>query len=111
LSGIPIGIKCDDKGHVYAGCSDGIEIWNTGGMLQAVVEIPGECGIIHVRHRFVLLPSANDWIGGVTNFCFGRCSDNKKEIFVCAEQRLWHLQFGDEEEAQFQTDRTGWMEW
>lgn len=43
VSGIPIGIKCDDKGHVYAGCSDGIEVWNSGGMLQAAVEIPGEC--------------------------------------------------------------------
>lgn len=46
VSGIPIGIKCDDKSHVYAGCSDGIEVWNSGGMLQAVIEIPGAllCG-------------------------------------------------------------------
>lgn len=42
VSGVPIGIKCDDKGHVYAGCSDGIEVWNSGGLLQAVIEIPGK---------------------------------------------------------------------
>lgn len=111
VSGIPIGIKCDDTGHVYAGCSDGIEIWNAGGMLQAVVEIPGECELFHLQHRVVVLRSAHDCIGGATNFCFGKCSDSRKEIFICAEQRLWHLQFGDEEEAQFQTNGTGWKEW
>ncbi|CAN8102890.1 unnamed protein product [Discula destructiva] len=88
VSGIPIGIKCDDKGHVYAGCSDGIEIWNESGMLMAVVEIPG----------------------GVTNFSFGNCSATKKEMFVCAEQRLWRLQFG-EDESQLHMDRSGWLDW
>ncbi|KAG6366463.1 hypothetical protein INS49_000640 [Diaporthe citri] len=39
-TGIPASIKCDPNGFVYAGCSGGIEIWNSGGMLQAVVEIP-----------------------------------------------------------------------
>lgn len=41
VGGVPIGVKCDDKGFVYAGCADGIEIWNAGGTLQAVIEIPG----------------------------------------------------------------------
>lgn len=40
-SGVPVGIKCDEKGHVYAGCADGIEVWAPGGVLQAVIEIPG----------------------------------------------------------------------
>lgn len=47
ISGVPIGIKCDDRGHVYAGCSDGIEIWNSGGLLQAVIEIPGNYGLLY----------------------------------------------------------------
>lgn len=41
-TGVAASIKCDQNGFVYAGCSGGIEIWNSGGMLQAVVEIPGE---------------------------------------------------------------------
>lgn len=41
-TGIAASIKCDQNGFVYAGCSGGIEIWNSGGMLQAIVEIPGE---------------------------------------------------------------------
>lgn len=50
LSGFPIGVKCDDRGHVYAGCSDGIEVWNAGGMLQAVIEIPGEYGMLRSHY-------------------------------------------------------------
>lgn len=42
ISGAPTGVKCDDSGRVYVGCADGVEIWNSGGTLQAVVEIPGE---------------------------------------------------------------------
>lgn len=42
LRGIPMGIKCDTNGYVYAGCADGLEIWSPGGTLQAVVEVPGE---------------------------------------------------------------------
>jgi hypothetical protein len=45
-TGIPASVKCDQNGFVYAGCSGGIEIWNSGGMLQAVVEIPGESNAI-----------------------------------------------------------------
>lgn len=40
--GTPASIKCDENGFVYAGCSGGIEVWNSGGMLQVVIEIPGE---------------------------------------------------------------------
>ncbi|ROW05843.1 hypothetical protein VMCG_05310 [Cytospora schulzeri] len=40
IKGVPVGVKCDERGYVYAGCGDGIEIWNAGGMLQAVIEIP-----------------------------------------------------------------------
>lgn len=43
--------------------------------------------------------------GGVTNFCFGRSG----EMFVCAEQRLWRLQFGHGDETQLEMDRPGWL--
>ena len=45
-TGISASVKCDQNGFVYAGCSGGIEVWNSGGMLQAVVEIPGESNAI-----------------------------------------------------------------
>lgn len=45
VTGVPVSVKCEEEGLVYAGCGDGIEIWDAGGTLQAVVEIPG-------RHSF-----------------------------------------------------------
>lgn len=41
---------------------------------------------------------ADDFTGGVTDFCFGRYDETRKEMFICAEQRLWRLQFGGDGE-------------
>jgi gluconolactonase len=65
-AGIPDGIKCDVYGNVYAGCGDGVEVWNDGGILIGKILVPG----------------------GVANFCFGR----EGEMFLCAETRLWRVQ-------------------
>ncbi|ANB15133.1 hypothetical protein AWJ20_2755 [Sugiyamaella lignohabitans] len=46
--GAPDGIKCDTKGNVYAGCIDGIHVWNCDGVLIGKILIKG----------------------GVANFCF-----------------------------------------
>jgi gluconolactonase len=64
--GSPDGIKCDIYGNVYAGCGDGVEVWNSGGFLIGRILVPG----------------------GVSNFCFGEAG----EMFLCAEQNLWRLQ-------------------
>ncbi|KAF7543401.1 hypothetical protein G7Z17_g10768 [Cylindrodendrum hubeiense] len=32
-AGIPDGIHCDSKGNVYAGCADGVHVWNPSGKL------------------------------------------------------------------------------
>lgn len=32
-SGVPDGVHCDSKGNVYAGCGDGIHVWNPSGTL------------------------------------------------------------------------------
>lgn len=63
LRGTPLGIRCDAAGNVYAGCADGVEVWNSGGVLLGVIEVPG----------------------GVSSFCFSR----KGEMFLCSEQQLW----------------------
>ncbi|KAK3352696.1 D-lactonohydrolase-like protein-like protein [Lasiosphaeria hispida] len=65
LSSIPMGIVCDDAGNVYTGCADGIEIWNAGGSILGVIEVPG----------------------GVASLSFGKDG----ELFVCSEQRLWRV--------------------
>ena len=31
--GFPDGIHCDSKGYVYAGCGDGVHVWNPAGQL------------------------------------------------------------------------------
>lgn len=66
VNGFPDGIKCDIYGNVYAGCGDGVEVWNDGGTLIGRILVPG----------------------GVANFCFGRDG----EMFICAEVKLWRLQ-------------------
>ncbi|KAL1888834.1 hypothetical protein Sste5346_009312 [Sporothrix stenoceras] len=68
LRGTPLGIRCDAAGNVYAGCADGVEVWNEGGVLLGVIEVPG----------------------GVSSFCLSRDG----EMFLCSEQQLWwvHLQ-------------------
>lgn len=70
--GAPDGIKCDTRGNVYAGCGDGVEVWNSGGCLLGRFVVPGNAG--------------------VANFCFGRGG----EMFLCSEQRLWRLQLARE---------------
>ncbi|KAK7967099.1 uncharacterized protein PG986_001376 [Apiospora aurea] len=32
-SGVPDGVHCDVKGNVYAGCGDGVHVWNPSGKL------------------------------------------------------------------------------
>jgi len=64
--GTPNGIKCDLHGNVYAGCGDGVEVWNPCGMHIGTILVPN----------------------GVANFCFGK----EGEIFICAEQNLWRVQ-------------------
>lgn len=58
-------------------------------------------------NRSIVLRNTDGNLGGATNFCFGHCSATKKEMFVCAEQRLWRLQFGEDGESQLQMDREG----
>ena len=41
LRGIPMGVKCDGEGNVYAGCADGVEVWSPGGTLLGVIEVQG----------------------------------------------------------------------
>lgn len=64
-SGVPDGIKCDDKGNVYSGCRDGINVWSPGGVLLGKILIPG----------------------GVSNFCFCGAGD----IMALNETRLWRI--------------------
>ncbi|GIK06744.1 hypothetical protein Aspvir_002394 [Aspergillus viridinutans] len=62
---VPDGIKCDTRGNVYAGCADGIEVWNPSGVLIGTIRIPG----------------------GVANFCFGE----NGVIYACNETRLLRI--------------------
>jgi gluconolactonase len=42
LTRSPAGIVCDSLGNVYIGCADGVEIFNAGGGILGVIEVPGE---------------------------------------------------------------------
>jgi len=68
-TGFPDGIKCDVHGNVYAGCGDGVNVWNSGGTLIGKILIEG----------------------GVANFCFGR----NGELWCFGEKKLWRVQLGE----------------
>ena len=67
--GHPDGVKCDVSGNVYAGCGDGVEVWNPAGTMIGKVLVGG----------------------GVANFSFGK----NGEMFICNEQRLWRVQLAE----------------
>ncbi|WWC96569.1 hypothetical protein V866_003437 [Kwoniella sp. B9012] len=54
-TGVPDGIKCDVMGNVYAGCGDGIHVWNPYGTLIG---------------RIVLGAADSNLKAGCANFCF-----------------------------------------
>jgi gluconolactonase len=64
-TGVPHSIKCDLVGNVYAACGDGLNVWNTSGVLLGKVLVPG----------------------GITSFCFGRSG----ELFLCSGTKFWAL--------------------
>ncbi|CAE6478386.1 unnamed protein product [Rhizoctonia solani] len=47
--GMPDGIKCDIKGNVYAGCFDGVHVWNKHGALMGKIllglDLPASNGV------------------------------------------------------------------
>jgi gluconolactonase len=47
IKGAPMDVKCDIDGNVYAGCGDGLEIWNPAGTLLGIVEVPSTSGYPH----------------------------------------------------------------
>jgi hypothetical protein len=40
------------------------------------------------------------FLGGVTSFCFGQSGD----LFLCSEQRLWHIQLAKRRTRQDEGD-------
>jgi gluconolactonase len=66
-NGVPDGIKCDGSGNVYAGCGDGIHVWDPTGVL---------IGKIYVA-------------GAVANFNFARGG-----MWILAEEKLFLADIG-----------------
>ncbi|KAB8295348.1 hypothetical protein EYC80_007249 [Monilinia laxa] len=69
--GLPDGIKTDAAGNVYAGCGDGVNVWNEGGILIGKVVVPG----------------------GSANFVFGN-EGNRTQIWLLNEDKLWQASLG-----------------
>lgn len=66
-TGVPDGIKCDERGNVYSGCGDGVHVWNQEGTLLGKISIGGTCA----------------------NFCFSKGTDGKKGIWMFGEEELY----------------------
>lgn len=85
-----MGIICDKNGNIYVGCAGGVEIWDAGGSILGVVEVPG--GLMNTpaeRCDPSLLIIA---VGGVASLSWGR----EGELFLCAEQQLWRMEVGEQ---------------
>ncbi|KAM3075026.1 hypothetical protein ACMFMG_007513 [Clarireedia jacksonii] len=67
-TGIPDGIKTDKAGNVYAGCGDGVNVWNKGGLFLGKIFVSG----------------------GAANFILGTGEDGEREqVWLLSEERLW----------------------
>ena len=66
--GFPDGIHCDTKGYVYAGCGDGVHVWNPAGQLIGKI----------------YLGSAS------ANFQFA----GQGRMVICAETELYYVTLG-----------------
>ncbi|OAA60748.1 Six-bladed beta-propeller, TolB-like protein [Cordyceps fumosorosea ARSEF 2679] len=67
-NGVPDGVHCDSNGNVYAGCGDGIHVWNPSGKLLGKIFTDG--------------PAAN----------FQFVGDGR--MIICAETRLYMALIG-----------------
>jgi sugar lactone lactonase YvrE len=66
--GFPDGIHCDTKGYVYAGCGDGVHVWNPAGQLIGKI--------------YLGTPSANFQFAG------------QGRMVICAETELYYVTLG-----------------
>ena len=90
--GVPMDIACDDKGNVYVGCGNGLQIWSPGGVILGVLEVPGSYHPLSPSQNSMLTCCAIQ--GGVKAFSFGKSS----EIFLCSGQTLWTVNLAAVEE-------------
>lgn len=67
--GVPDGVRCDGEGNVWAGCGDGVNVWDRGGRLIGKVLVEG----------------------GVKGVCWGRDG----EMWLSGGERLWRVQLGE----------------
>ncbi|ORX33988.1 evolved d-pantonohydrolase [Kockovaella imperatae] len=67
--GLPDGIHCDTKGNLYAGCGDGVQVFNPSGKLIGKIFVGGT----------------------VANFQFAL-----NRMVICAETSLWYAELGIE---------------
>ncbi|OCF33881.1 gluconolactonase [Kwoniella heveanensis BCC8398] len=69
-SGVPDGVHCDSKGNVYAGCGDGVHVWNPSGLLIGKI-----------------------WVGSTSaNFQFA----GQGRMVISAETKLYYATLGAE---------------
>ncbi|KAI9647853.1 hypothetical protein NHQ30_004241 [Ciborinia camelliae] len=69
--GLPDGIKTDAAGNVFAGCGDGVNVWNEGGILLGKIVVSG----------------------GSANFVLGQ-EGNTTQVWLLNESKLWQARLG-----------------
>lgn len=54
------GIHCDTKGYVYAGCGDGVHVWNPAGQLIGKIYLGTTSANFQVSSSTPVLPESAD---------------------------------------------------
>lgn len=67
-TGIPDGLKIDKAGNVWAGCGDGVNVWNSDGDLIGKILVEG----------------------GVSNFCFA--GEDLNTVVMLNEKKIFQTQ-------------------
>ena len=63
--GVPMGIACDEKGNVYVGCGNGLQIWSPGGVILGVLEVPGSYRPLGPQRSRANPPCNTRWRKGI----------------------------------------------
>lgn len=77
--GVPDGVHCDAAGNVYAGCGDGVQVWNPSGKLIGKIFL----GETSANFRESIVKGGDDTPDSPEFAGEGR-------MVICAETRLFY---------------------
>lgn len=77
-TGIPDGIKTDSAGNVYAGCGDGVNVWNAEEKLLGKIVVDGGSSNFAIMEGKVFLLNENKlWLAEMSGLKVSGCEEGR----------------------------------